>query len=81
MPSEHTCCSIHQLRHWLSLNTSTVMLMPVQLLLLALIKIPCLGEWENACNELQRMLVVRSLRADRVSFCATSFIVSNLGSK
>lgn len=64
MPSEHTCCSIHQLRH-----------------LLALIKIPCLGEWENACNELQRMLVVRSLRADRVSFCATSFIVSNLGSK
>ena len=39
------------------------------------------GEWENACNELQRMLVVRSLRPDRVSFTATSFIVNNLGSK
>jgi len=39
------------------------------------------GEWENACNELQRMLIVRSLRPDRVSFCATSFIINNLGSK
>ncbi|XP_066933177.1 dynein axonemal heavy chain 2-like [Clytia hemisphaerica] len=39
------------------------------------------GEWENACNELQRMLVVRSLRPDRVSFCANSFIINNLGSK
>eukprot|EP00795_Rhopilema_esculentum_P016694 gene16694-8141_t len=39
------------------------------------------GEWENACNELQRMLIVRSLRPDRVSFCATSFIVNNLGSR
>lgn len=39
------------------------------------------SEWENACNELQRMLIVRSLRPDRVSFCASSFIVNNLGSK
>uniref|UniRef100_H2ZI85 AAA+ ATPase domain-containing protein n=1 Tax=Ciona savignyi TaxID=51511 RepID=H2ZI85_CIOSA len=39
------------------------------------------GEWENSCNELQRMVIVRSLRSDRVSFCATSFIVNNLGSK
>lgn len=39
------------------------------------------GEWDNACNELQRMLIVRSLRPDRVSFCVTSFIVNNLGSK
>ncbi|XP_055959532.1 dynein axonemal heavy chain 2-like, partial [Patella vulgata] len=39
------------------------------------------GEWDNACNELQKMLIVRSLRPDRVSFCATSFIVNNLGSK
>jgi len=39
------------------------------------------GEWENACNELQRMLIVRSLRPDRVAFCATSFIVNNLGSR
>ncbi len=27
------------------------------------------------------MLIIRSLRPDRVSFCATSFIVNNLGSK
>ncbi|XP_043933259.1 dynein axonemal heavy chain 2 [Protopterus annectens] len=39
------------------------------------------GEWENACNELQRMLLIRSLRQDRVAVCVTSFIVNNLGSK
>ena len=27
------------------------------------------------------MVIVRSLRSDRVSFCATSFIVNNLGAK
>jgi hypothetical protein len=40
-----------------------------------------LGEWDNACIELQKMLIIRSLRPDRVSFCATSFITNNLGSK
>ncbi|KAH0626110.1 hypothetical protein JD844_000881 [Phrynosoma platyrhinos] len=39
------------------------------------------GEWENSCNQMQRMLVVRSLRPDRVAFCVTGFIVSNLGSQ
>ena len=39
------------------------------------------GEWENSCNELQRMLIVRSMRSDRVPFCVTTFIVNNLGSK
>ena len=39
------------------------------------------GEWENACNELQRMLIVRSLRQDRVTQCVTSFITNNLGVK
>uniref|UniRef100_A0A4W6ECP9 Dynein axonemal heavy chain 2 n=1 Tax=Lates calcarifer TaxID=8187 RepID=A0A4W6ECP9_LATCA len=39
------------------------------------------GDWESNCNELQKMLVVRSLRPDRVSFCVTSFIVNNLGSR
>uniref|UniRef100_A0A3Q3JBV6 Uncharacterized protein n=1 Tax=Monopterus albus TaxID=43700 RepID=A0A3Q3JBV6_MONAL len=39
------------------------------------------GVWENKCNELQKMLIVRSLRPDRVSFCITSFIVNNLGSR
>ncbi|KAJ8310645.1 hypothetical protein KUTeg_012510 [Tegillarca granosa] len=42
---------------------------------------PLPGEWDNACNELQRMLIVRSLRPDRVSFCATTFIINNLGSR
>ncbi|XP_042367999.1 dynein axonemal heavy chain 2 [Plectropomus leopardus] len=37
------------------------------------------GDWENNCNELQKMLIVRSLRQDRVSLCVTSFIVNNLG--
>ncbi|XP_045081518.1 dynein axonemal heavy chain 2 isoform X2 [Coregonus clupeaformis] len=39
------------------------------------------GEWENGCNELQRMLIVRSLRQDRVAFCVASFIINNLGSR
>lgn len=40
-----------------------------------------LGDWDSNCNELQKMLIVRSLRQDRVSFCVTSFIVNNLGSR
>ncbi|XP_078020536.1 dynein axonemal heavy chain 2 [Epinephelus lanceolatus] len=39
------------------------------------------GDWENNCNELQKMLIVRSLRQDRVSLCVISFIVNNLGSR
>ena len=42
---------------------------------------PPAGEWENSCNELQRMLIVRSMRPDRVPFCVTTFIINNLGSK
>ncbi|XP_061620043.1 LOW QUALITY PROTEIN: dynein axonemal heavy chain 2 [Phyllopteryx taeniolatus] len=42
-------------------------------------KSPLPGDWENSCNELQRMLIVRSLRPDRVLFCATTFIVNYLG--
>uniref|UniRef100_UPI0037E8313A dynein axonemal heavy chain 2 n=1 Tax=Semicossyphus pulcher TaxID=241346 RepID=UPI0037E8313A len=37
------------------------------------------GDWENNCNEFQKMLILRSLRQDRVSLCVTSFIVNNLG--
>lgn len=40
----------------------------------------CTGEWENSCNELQRMLIVRSLRQDRVSLCVTAFVINNLDS-
>jgi dynein heavy chain, axonemal len=39
------------------------------------------GEWENACNELQRMLIVGSMRPDRVSIISTSFIVNNLSQR
>jgi dynein heavy chain, axonemal len=39
------------------------------------------GEWDSSLNELQRMLILRSLRPDRVSFCVYKFIVNNLGSK
>ncbi|XP_062240587.1 dynein axonemal heavy chain 2 [Platichthys flesus] len=37
------------------------------------------GDWENSCNDLQKMLIVRSLRQDRVYLCVTSFIVNSLG--
>lgn len=40
-----------------------------------------LGDWDSNCSDLQRMLIVRSLRQDRVSFCVTSFVVNNLGSR
>lgn len=42
---------------------------------------PLPGEWENKLNELQRILVVRSLRPDRVVFCSEKFISVNLGQK
>uniref|UniRef100_A0A667XC84 Dynein axonemal heavy chain 2 n=1 Tax=Myripristis murdjan TaxID=586833 RepID=A0A667XC84_9TELE len=42
---------------------------------------PLPGEWKNSCDEFQKMLIVRSLRQDRVSFCVTSFIINNLGSR
>ena len=38
-----------------------------------------LGDWETKCNQLQKMLILRSLRQDRVSVCVTSLIVNNLG--
>lgn len=30
------------------------------------------SEWESKCNELQRLVLVRCLRPDRVVFCATT---------
>eukprot|EP00842_Homolaphlyctis_polyrhiza_P003901 jgi/Hompol1/4511/HPOL_003669-RA len=39
------------------------------------------GDWENKLNDLQKMLVVRSLRPDRVQFCASTFVANNLGQK
>ncbi|OAF69166.1 Axonemal beta dynein heavy chain 2 [Intoshia linei] len=40
---------------------------------------PLPGEWDNGCNELQKILIVRSLRSDRVAFCVNMFIVNSLG--
>ncbi|XP_038214645.1 dynein heavy chain 2, axonemal [Zerene cesonia] len=40
---------------------------------------PLVGEWNEVCNEFQRILFVRSLRADRVSACVSTFIVNTLG--
>ncbi|KAM4540607.1 dynein axonemal heavy chain 2-like [Fundulus diaphanus] len=42
---------------------------------------PLPGDLEHSCNKLQKMLIVRSLRQDRVSFCITSFVVHNLGAR
>mmetsp|Transcript_29052 Transcript_29052/g.63631 ORF Transcript_29052/g.63631 Transcript_29052/m.63631 type:complete len:866 (-) Transcript_29052:575-3172(-) len=39
------------------------------------------GEWENRCSEMQRLIIVRCLRPDRIVFATTSFIVNNLGAK
>ena len=44
-------------------------------------EIPLPGEWDNKLNDLQRMLIIRSLRTDRVLFCAQQFIITNLGQK
>lgn len=41
----------------------------------------CVGEWEDQCNDFQKMLFVRCLRRDRISFCISSFIVNQLGPK
>ncbi|XP_041988681.1 dynein axonemal heavy chain 2 isoform X2 [Aricia agestis] len=40
---------------------------------------PLIGDWNEICNEFQRMLVVRSLRADRVAACVSGFVVNALG--
>ncbi|KAM8794253.1 dynein axonemal heavy chain 2 [Eudromia elegans] len=42
---------------------------------------PLPGEWQDSCNQLQRMLLVRSLRPDRVAPCVAAFVVSTLGSE
>ncbi|GMH41208.1 hypothetical protein BSKO_09118 [Bryopsis sp. KO-2023] len=39
------------------------------------------GEWDSKCNELQRMVLVRCLRPDRVIFAATTYVANALGRK
>lgn len=36
-------------------------------------------EWEAKCNELQRLLLIRSLRPDRVIFAATTYVANAMG--
>ncbi|XP_026819508.1 dynein heavy chain 2, axonemal-like [Rhopalosiphum maidis] len=40
-----------------------------------------IGNWNENTNSFQKMLFVRSLRLDRLSFAISNFIVSKLGSK
>ncbi|CAK4669134.1 unnamed protein product [Aphanomyces euteiches] len=37
------------------------------------------GDWEGKCNELQRMILLRVLRPDRVTIQASKFVSTNLG--
>eukprot|EP00898_Chlorokybus_atmophyticus_P005400 jgi/Chlat1/5861/Chrsp4S06373 len=37
------------------------------------------GEWESKCSELQRMMLVRCLRPDRVLVAAAAYVAGNLG--
>ncbi|XP_050431508.1 dynein axonemal heavy chain 2 [Adelges cooleyi] len=39
------------------------------------------GQWKDICTPFQQMLLVRSLRLDRLSFSISKFIVENLGPK
>ncbi|KAJ3335866.1 Dynein heavy chain 2, axonemal [Gonapodya sp. JEL0774] len=39
------------------------------------------AEWEGKLSDAQKMLVVRSLRPDRVIFCARKFVAANIGSE
>jgi len=40
---------------------------------------PLPGEWESRTNELQKMVIVRCLRPDRVMFASSNFVASSLG--
>ena len=42
---------------------------------------PLPGEWQSALNELQRLVVLRCIRPDRVVYASTSFIINNLSAK
>ena len=36
-------------------------------------------DWEAKCNELQRLLLIRSLRPDRIIFAATTYVANAIG--
>jgi dynein heavy chain len=37
------------------------------------------NEWEEQCNEFQKMLIIRSCRSDRMMSCLRNFIIHKLG--
>jgi dynein heavy chain len=39
------------------------------------------GEWEAKCNDMQRLVLVRSLRPDRITMASSRFVASNIGSQ
>lgn len=39
------------------------------------------GDWDEALTEFQKLLIIRSCRPDRITFCITAFISNNLGSR
>ncbi|CAK9199554.1 unnamed protein product [Sphagnum troendelagicum] len=39
------------------------------------------GEWEEKCSELQRMMLLRCFRQDRIMFACTAFVSNTLGQK
>ncbi|KAG7305961.1 hypothetical protein JYU34_008524 [Plutella xylostella] len=41
--------------------------------------LPLIGEWNDILNDFQKMLVVRSLRVDRVCACVASYVASVFG--
>ncbi|KAF5292010.1 hypothetical protein FQA39_LY14127 [Lamprigera yunnana] len=43
--------------------------------------LPLIAEWDDICNEFQKMLIVRCIRPDRVSFCTTQYIINQMGPK
>jgi len=40
-----------------------------------------LGEWDQKMNDFQKLVVIRALRPDRMSFKATSFVGTNIGKR
>ena len=42
---------------------------------------PLPGDYNSKCSELQRMLILRCMRTDRVGFAAQKFVVNNLGQR
>ncbi|XP_046962283.1 dynein axonemal heavy chain 2 [Vanessa cardui] len=40
---------------------------------------PLIGDWNDICNEFQRILFARSLRVDRVAACVSAYVVNVLG--